>query len=416
MVLVMVVAPLAAIGAVPALAEEAGTPTFPSPEPWFDWGQRCINGVMMAPYPVPVASTYLKGYGNYYPDMIIDGQPYKMNTTLDPCMNASYQAYLRSSGNADELYWYMRGSFNSGVSTIFDADVISFEYPLDLGRTWSGATTTPNAKFGSVAVTTEAEAVAYIEPVLDEGGNVQTCNVVVADGCSYQLPDLNSNGKLGDDVGAVPLPRKELGDISWEAMKTTEEGDARIGWNDVVVPAGPHQGESIPGYYVVTQTITTTATIYGRPVKVAETVMEAWKDVRGCVAVQMVTNGQMTAAGGWASTTTMTVASRWTGDFPWYQYEFGGHGRTFAVRVKDTAIGEGGRTFQFSTPEKDFGCKHAGDAMKVFNRLGLITIDYEDEYITCQGTLKRVKGGAWYGAATIEHLGTGRTYLVFGRA
>lgn len=415
MILVMVAAPLAAIDAAPALAEEAGPPTFPSPEPWFDWGQRCINGVMMAPCPVPVASTYLMGYGNYYPDVIIDGQPYKINTTLDPFMNVSYRAYLRSEGGPEELHWYMRGSETATTTTVFDDDLINFEYPLYLGKTWSDATATPHPDYGTLAVTTSAVAVAYIEPVLDGDGNVQTCNVVVADGCSYQLPDLNSNGVLGDDVGAVPLPRRELGDISWEAMKTTRDDDAQVGWDDVVVPAGPHQGESMPGYYVVKQTITTTATIYGYPVKVAETVMEAWKDVRGCVAVQIVTNGQQTASG-WVSQTSMTVASRWTGNFPWYQYEFGGHGQTFAVRVKDTAIGEGGHTFQFTTPEKDFGCKHAGDAMKVFRKPGLITIDYEDDYITCQGALKRVKGGSWYGAATIEDLATGRTYVVFGLA
>ena len=57
--------------------EKNGAPTFPSPSPhWFDWGQRYINGIMRTGVPVPVAYSYLKGYGNYEPDIIVNGEPY----------------------------------------------------------------------------------------------------------------------------------------------------------------------------------------------------------------------------------------------------------------------------------------------------------------------------------------------------
>jgi hypothetical protein len=423
LLIVLVATPLMALpNSAPVSASSeahSSTPVFPSPQPWFDWGQRTINGVMRTGIPFPVADTYLKGFGNYEPDIIVGGEPYKANIVMAPMPVAPYsmtvvsRAYLQSVGDPWQLHWYMRGSWDPSMSlpgTIFDGDLLNFEYPLYLGKTWNDATTVTPYPGVQLPVTTEAVAVAYIEPVLNDDGSVATYNVVVADGCEYQLPDLNSNGVLGDDVGAVPSPRKQLGDISWTDMKAMPDSDAQIGWNNVVVPAGPCAGENIQGYYAVKQTITTMSPP-GYPV--SRISMEAWKDVRGCVPVQIVERGQLTSSG-WTTQTTMTIARRWTGNFAWFQYEFGGLGRTFGVRVDDTAIGEGGHTFQFATPGKDFGLKDAGDAMTVDMDRGLVTIDYEDAYISCDAAMYRILGNLWFGIARIKDLATGHVYLVAG--
>jgi hypothetical protein len=397
--------------------EGNGTPTFPSPDPWFDWGQRYINGVMRTGVPVPVAYSYLKGYGNYEPDLIINGEPYKVNIVMAP-MPPTYQmgivsrAYLKSVGNPQTLHWYMRGSWDPSMSlpgTIFDSDLLNFEYPLYLGKTWSATTTITPYPNVQLPVTTEAVVAAYIEPVLDGSGAVTTYNVIAAEGCEYQLPDLNSNGILGDDVSAIPLPRTELGDMSWNDMKAISESDARIDWNDVTVPAGPYRGQNIQGYYVVQQTITTGP--QGSPI--STTTMEAWKDVRGCIPVQIVERGQMSSSG-WTTQTTMTIAQRWTGNFQWFEYEFGGPAKTLKIRIEDTAIGEGGHTFQFTTTGKDFGVKYAGDAMNVDLENGRILINYQDAYMTCNGRMIRICDDTWVGYARIKDLETNRTYIVAG--
>ncbi len=184
--------------------------------------------------------------------------------------------------------------------------------------------------------------------------------------------------------------------------------NAQIGWNDVVVPAGPFAGQNIQGYYAVKQTITTSSPA-GYPV--SRITMEAWKDVRGCVPVQIVQREQWSTSG-YSTQTTMTIARRWTGNFAWFQYEFGTPNKSFGVRVDNTAIDEGGRTFQFKTAAKDFGLKYAGDAMVVDMDNGLITIDYEDSYISCDAGMVRIQDDLWFGIARIKDLVAGRTYIV----
>jgi hypothetical protein len=359
----------------------------------------------------------LKGYGNYEPDIIVNGEPYKVNIVMAPIaptyqMGIVSRAYLKSIGTPRTLHWYMRGSWDPSMSlpgTIFDSDLLNFEYPLYLGKTWNDTTTITPYPNVQLPVTTEAVVAAYIEPVLDSSGTVTTYNVITAEGYEYQLPDLNSNGILGDDINAIPLPRNELGDMNWNDMKTISENDAQIGWNDVVVPEGPYKGQNIQGYYVIQQTITTGP----KESPLSTTEMEAWKDVRGCIPVQIVERGQMSSSG-WTTQTTMTIAQRWTGNFPWFEYEFGSPAKTFKVRVNNTAIGEGGHTFQFTTTDKDFGVKYAGDAMTVDLDHGRILIDYQDGYITCNGRMIRICDDVWVGYARIKDLETNRTYIVAG--
>ena len=129
------------------------------------------------------------------------------------------RAYLKSIGTPRTLHWYMKGSWDPSMSlpgTIFDSDLLNFEYPLYPGKTWNDTTTITPYPNVQLPVTTEAVVIAYIEPVLDSSGTVTTYNVITAEGYEYQLPDLNSNGILGDDINAIPLPRKELGGYELE--------------------------------------------------------------------------------------------------------------------------------------------------------------------------------------------------------
>jgi hypothetical protein len=276
----------------PALADEGtepATPIFPPAQPWFDWGQRYINKIVGVP-----AYTYQKGFGNYEPDLIINSQPYKVNIALGPSMDVIYRAYQRADGDAEAWQWYMKGLWNPQLplpGLIFDGEVLNFDYPLYLGKTWADQTTFTHPIYGPLPVTTNAVVIAYIPPDIDE-----ISDIIVAEGYTYTLPDLNGNWIPGEDTDAlsVPKPLRELGDISWNDM--TSESDPYLDWEDVLIPAGPRAGENVQGYYVVKQTLNVAGTI---------TQMEAWKDVRGLVPVQ-VTNG------------VTTTAYRWTGNFPWF--------------------------------------------------------------------------------------------------
>jgi hypothetical protein len=377
-----------AFASAPALADEGAgdeTPVFPPAQPWFDWGQRYINKIVGV-----TAYTYQKGFGNYEQDLIIEGQPYKVNIALGPSMDVVYRAYQQADGDAEAWHWYMKGLWNPQLplpGLIFDGEVLNFDYPLYLGKTWSDQTTFTHPVYGPLPVTTSAVVIAYVPPDIDE-----VSDIIVAEGYTYSIPDLNGNWIPGEDADAlaVPQPLRELGDVSWNDMMS--ETDPYLDWEDVLVPAGPREGENVQGYYIVKQTLNVAGTI---------TEMEAWKDVRGLVPVQ-VANG------------VTTTAYRWTGNFPWFEYEFGNHLRTFKFRVSDTAIGVGANTFQFTTRDRDYGVKYAGDAMTVDLERGRILIDYEDEYITCNGKMIRICDDNWVGYARIKDLETGRIYIAAG--
>lgn len=291
----VVVLALGLIAATACVGQKA--PTFPPPEPWFEWGQRYIYQIAGTGVGEdnPPIYTYLKGFGNYEPDFIdpVTSQAYKVGLTLasvDPEVVVRKQ-YLRAEGDADQWHWYLKGSWSltegGPVELIFDGELLTFDYPLSLGKTWSDNTTISN----EIPVAIDAVVIAYIPGDIDE-----LQDIMVAQGYEYTLPDINGDGVADEaDALAVPLPLRELGNISWEAMMNVSDSEAHMAWDEVEVPGGPHQGENIQGYYVVQQSYT----IAGNPMMD----VEAWKDVRGFIPVQVVDD-------------VTTIAYRWTGNFP----------------------------------------------------------------------------------------------------
>jgi hypothetical protein len=58
--------------------------------------------------------------------------------------------------------------------------------------------------------------------------------------------------------------------------------------------------------------------------------------------------------------------------------------------------------------------KYAGDAMTVDMNSGRILINYQDDYITCNGRMIQICDDVWVGYARVKDLETNRTYIVAG--
>lgn len=244
-------------------------PIFYSPAPWFKWEQRYVYEIKkgnMAQRSTKNYS-YMNGYGGFYDDVSSDGTIYRKYVWLDSISPEEIetttlvriQEYDSPFKNEKGMTWYSKGM----NKLIFDGEIIIFDYPLVLGKTWYSETSMKK----NTSVSFAAEVVAYVP------ANIQSeKDIVVAPGKRYKLPF---------SISDIPQPMKEIGDLDWETLvqkiASSPESEKTIDWSLVHVPLGPHKDEKVTGYYVI-QTKTKIAGI---------TVMEQelWKDVRGYVPV-----------------------------------------------------------------------------------------------------------------------------------
>jgi len=267
----------------------AGCPIIPSPAPWFKWRQRYIYDVRVNGQAAD--RSYMNGYGGYYDDYIdtAGGFVYGANAWLRSIEPETVDAttYVRITGytadfalDTDGLSWYSKGN----GSLRFDGEILIFDYPLVLGKTWSSRTTIRR----SIPVEFEAVVAAYIP-----AGISSSDDIVVAPGRTYTPPI---------DIAEIPLPLAELGGMTFEELDAVSVADAQIPWPEVRIQAGPRAGLNVTGYYVI-QTQLKLAGI---------TVMkqELWKDVRGFVPVYDIHEYPPLVG---AATHTIRLARRWTG-------------------------------------------------------------------------------------------------------
>ncbi len=243
-------------------------PIFYQPNPWFKWEQRYVYEVKKggSAQKATEETSFMNGYGGFYDDVTSNGKEYKKYVWLDSINPEEIETSTlvriqeTDSGFKNEkgMTWYSKGM----NKLIFDGEIIIFDYPLVLGKTWYSETTMK--KFISVSFT--GDVVAYIP------ANIRSeADIIVAPGKKYKLPF---------PVKDIPLPMKEVGTLDWSSLTqkaALDESERTIKWDSVIVPAGPHKGEKVTGYYVI-QTKTQIAGV---------TVMEQelWKDVRGYVPV-----------------------------------------------------------------------------------------------------------------------------------
>ncbi|WP_456330424.1 hypothetical protein [Archaeoglobus sp.] len=215
---------------------------FPKPEYWFKWEQRYVYEDAKTKETI-----FLDGYGKLHEGK----EGYEAQVFLNSKKEIVSVLYQRlapyDTGWIDKegWTWYLKGSGN----LIFDDEVVSFDYPLVLGKRW-----TSRGKFGEASVESRGVVIAYISP----DGKVE-----VADGYSYE--------PLVDP----PEPLEALDFMELDEL--LEVGEARTSWDEVVIPDGPRKGENVQGYYV------TMVEFYLNNALVTKT--EIWKDVRGCVPV-----------------------------------------------------------------------------------------------------------------------------------
>jgi hypothetical protein len=243
-------------------------PIFYSPAPWFKWKQRYVYEIKKGDMAQKATkgSSFMNGYGGFYDDVISDSKTtYHKYVWLDSISPEEIetttlvriQDYDSPLKNEKGMTWYSKGM----NKLIFDDEIIIFDYPLVLGKTWHSETTMKK----NTSVSFTGEVVAYVP------SNIKSeKDIIVAPGKEYKLPF---------SVSDIPRPMKEIGDLYWASLvqkaASSPESERTIAWSSVKVPSGPHKGENVTGYYVI-QTRTKIAGI---------TVMEQelWKDVRGYV-------------------------------------------------------------------------------------------------------------------------------------
>jgi len=260
-----------------------------SPAQWFKWKQRYIYQTAGDTY------TYMGGYGQgadeYYASTT--EAYYGINTWLSETSpeTVDTEQYVRVqpydiedvdtdfmdpyNENNEGMTWYSVGM--PGLE--FDDEIIIFDYPLVLGKTWSSMTTLMDF----IPVVFNAVVVAYVPADIDDPSDT-----IVADNYTYELPV---------DISDIPMPLAELGDLGWREL--TDATDAEIDWMDVLIPGTEI---NITGYYV----IKTELEILGITVMK----QELWKDVRGYVPLYDIYKYPPLAK---SVTHTVKLAKKWTG-------------------------------------------------------------------------------------------------------
>lgn len=266
-----------------------GCPIIPSPAPWFKWSQRYIYDTYTDEE--ATGQAYMDGYGGIHDDYTDadTGLVYGANTwlsALDP-ETVDSLTYVRledtvADFDADTVGLAWRGKGMS--SLMLDGEMLIFDYPLVLGKTWTSTTTA----YGFVPMQLDAVVVAYVP-----AGITNSEDIRVAPGYTYTLPL---------DIKDIPEPLAELGDLSFAELAAVGDDEAPLPWSAVLVPAGPRAGQNVTGYYVVqTQTKLMGITIMKQ---------ELWKDVRGYVPLYDIYKYPPLEK----TTTHITrLARRWTG-------------------------------------------------------------------------------------------------------
>ncbi|GAF79705.1 unnamed protein product, partial [marine sediment metagenome] len=145
-------------------------PIFPKAEYWFKWRQRYIYQ-----NPITKEYEYLDGYGEHRPDY----EGYKAQTFTSPDGEIKSQMYQRleaySTGWKDDegWTWYLKGVPNM----ILDGELVSFDYPLVLGKTWHSETT-----MNTALISLDGVVIAYILPNIESSRDI-----AVASGYKYEL-------------------------------------------------------------------------------------------------------------------------------------------------------------------------------------------------------------------------------------
>jgi hypothetical protein len=245
-------------------ASWAGCPVLSSPEPWFKWKQRYVYDVRLNGQAAVMA--YMNGYGNYYKDYVDKEKnlTYKATTWLksvnpdviDSTFYSRIAGYDASFPTDPKGWsWYLKGT----DTLIFNGDLLTFDYPLVLGKTWKKTTTVK----GIFPISYEGVVVAYVPADIHKESDI-----VIAHGRSYKLPV---------SVADIPKPLAELGGKNFDELLAVPDADAALPWKSVMVPAGPKAGLNITGYYVVQ------AKMKLMGVTIME--QETWKDTRGYVPI-----------------------------------------------------------------------------------------------------------------------------------
>lgn len=267
----------------------AGCPIIPSPAPWFKWSQLYIYDTYTDG--AATGQAYMDGYGGIHDDYTDTktGLVYGANawlSALDP-ETVDSLTYVRledtvAEFDADPVGLAWRGKGMS--SLMLDGELLIFDYPLVLGKTWTSTTTA----YGFVPVRIEAAVVAYVP-----AGITSSDDIRVAPGYTYTLPV---------DIADIPQPLAELGDLSFADLDAAGDAEAQLPWSAVLIPAGPRAGQNVTGYYVVqTQTKLMGITIMQQ---------ELWKDVRGYVPLYDIYKYPPLVK---AATHITRLARRWTG-------------------------------------------------------------------------------------------------------
>ncbi|WP_048064293.1 hypothetical protein [Archaeoglobus fulgidus] len=216
---------------------------FPKPEYWFRWEQRYVyedvdKGEVF----------FLDGYGKLHEGI----GSYEAQVFLNENREVVSVFYQRLAPydtkwekDREGWTWFLKGS----GKLVFDTEIVSFDYPLVLGKRWRS-----EGRMGAMTVESRGVVIAYISP----DGEVE-----VAEGYSYQPPV------------KPPEPLEALDFMGLDEL--LEVGKATTTWDKVVIPDGPRKGENVQGYYVTMVEYLLNGSLAMK--------MEIWKDVRGCVPV-----------------------------------------------------------------------------------------------------------------------------------
>ncbi len=214
---------------------------------------------------------YLNGYGGFDPDVFNSdtGHLYRTNTWLrqhtPEQRRRSYLLRLCEYDGAYEADPNGLALFTIGnPDKQFDGELLAMDYPLVLGKTFSSESTLSRL----VPVSMLGVVVAYVPP-----GAQSIDDVVVAEGHDYELPI------PAEDIPSPPAA------VCNEACKNTwgdlsgflDSAERQVEWSSITLPAGPREGEALPGYYV----IRVETRLFNRVI----VRQEHWRDARGCLVL-----------------------------------------------------------------------------------------------------------------------------------
>jgi hypothetical protein len=239
---------------------DTSVPIFPNPQSWFKWPQRYIystSGIMGA------GQSYLEGYGDIHPDWSYEGKTYKQTYSRN---SIAYSIYIRTKPYRADFKedekgwsWWLKKIGVSNLGIIFKDEVLFFDYPLALNKTWGGYTTAMLSVGDKqvpipIPVDYEAKVTRYVP--------------------EYEVPiELGLSADL-DEAEAKFIDAKQL--------------------------YTPDTHFYRPGCLVTELEL--------KPLGVIPIKMEIWKDVRGCVPVQRIYVLD--------NLVMESMAEKWTGNIP----------------------------------------------------------------------------------------------------